>query len=186
MHNAHNVHSNVYVLSTYKRRKRYILLSITAEFWCTMQRKKYEDKCLLHPTGVNLNRDTCVTTLFLKVITCIFIAGSRFMNQPTAVNLILQLFFNQRSRNQRENTSVQLNGYTTHTECVSLICVCVVFECVTLYLITVNQSETHAWLHDVKALRCKKKCSIELFELLSEGLNPHTYISPSFTFSLHL
>ena len=59
-------------------------------------------------------------------------------------------------------------------------------ECVTLYLISVNQSKTHAWLHDVKAPSRKENCFITLFEPLSEGLKLHARTSPSFPFIFHL
>lgn len=57
---------------------------------------------------------------------------------------------------------------------------------VLLYLISANQSEIHVWLRDVKALSCKKKCFIMLFELLSGGLNLQACTSPSSPFMLRL
>lgn len=59
-------------------------------------------------------------------------------------------------------------------------------ECVTLYLISVNQTKIHAWQHDVKALTTEEKRFIKLFELLSEGLKPYAYTVPSFPFMFHL
>lgn len=69
----------------------------------------------------------------------------------------------------------------THTHLYNCITTAVYggLECVSLYLISVNQSKIHAWLHDVKALSCKEKCFIKLFEPLSEGLKLHACTSPS-------
>lgn len=54
------------------------------------------------------------------------------------------------------------------------------------YLIPVNQSKIHAWLPDVKVLTCEEKWFIKLFELLSEGLEPHPYTSASTSVMFHL
>lgn len=54
------------------------------------------------------------------------------------------------------------------------------------YLICVNQSKIYACLYDVKALACKEKHFIKLFEPLSEGLGLHTSTLPSIPFMFHL
>lgn len=59
-------------------------------------------------------------------------------------------------------------------------------EPVTLYLISVNQAKTQAWLHDVRTLSCKEKHIIKLFELLSDSLKLSDCTLASSPFMFHL
>lgn len=59
-------------------------------------------------------------------------------------------FYHQRGKKSSKNTSIQVR----HAQKEGGRCVDGGLECVTLYLISVNQSKIHSWLHDVKALSC--------------------------------